>query len=134
MGRSAKRYISIITVLLVMLMPMSTAFAAISSLFSHSTETQSHSIELAADYQHNHDSLELVIDGATTLVDETVVHDLLLTDNSHENQGSGGVNVSIFTQISSDSADWNYVYLDDGVSYELTSVSLPAEIRPPIYL
>lgn len=134
MGRSTKRYISIITVFLVMFMPINSAFAAISSLFSHSTETQSYTIELAANYQHNHDSLEIYVDGAMTLVDESVVHDLLLTDTSHENQGSGGVSVTIFTQISSDSADWNYVYLDDNARYELISVSLPTEIRPPITL
>jgi len=133
MGRSAKRYISIITVLLVVFMPMSTAFAAVSSLFSEINNPQA-KVELATNYQHNHDSLEIDIDGATTLVDEAVVHDLLFTDSSHDNQGSGGMSVSIYAQINSDSADWNYVYLDDGERYELTSIPLPAEIRPPIYL
>jgi len=133
MGRSAKRYISIITVLLVTLMPMSTAFAAVQSLFSDITDSQS-IVELATDYKHSHDSLELVVDDTITVVDETVVHELLFADGSHDNQGSGGVNVSMYNQINSDSADWNYVYLDDGIRYELTSVPLPAEIRPPIYL
>jgi len=133
MGRSAKRYISIITVLLVVFMPMSTAFAAVSSLFSDTTQTQP-TVEIASNYQHNHDSLEIVIDGSIAVVDETVVQDLLFNDGSHDNQGSGGLSVSIYTQISSDSLDWNYVYLDDGARYELTSVPLPAEIRPPIYL
>ena len=132
MGRSTKRYISIVTVLLVMFMPMSTVFAAVTSLFNNQ-DTTSLSVELATEYQHNHDSLELVIDGALSLVDESIVHDLLFTDGSHDNQGSGGTSVSIFTQFSSDSADWNYVFLDDGVRHDLTSVSLPAEIRPPIY-
>lgn len=133
MGRSAKRYISIITVLLVVFMPMSTAFAAVSSLFSDINNTQT-KIELATNYQHNHDSLEIDIDGATTVVDDSVVQDLLFADSSHDNQGSGGVSVSIFTQLSSDSVEWNNVYIDDGDRYELTSVSLPTEIRPPIYL
>ena len=119
--------------LLVVFMPMSTAFAAVSSLFSEINNPQA-KVELATNYQHNHDSLEIDIDGATTLVDEAVVHDLLFTDSSHDNQGSGGMSVSIYAQINSDSADWNYVYLDDGERYELTSIPLPAEIRPPIYL
>lgn len=133
MGRSAKRIISIVTVLMVMLIPISTAYAAIGSLFAPASSSQL-VIELATEYANSHDSLTIDVDGEIATLDDSVIHELLLTDNSHDNQGSGGVNVSIFTQYSLDSADWNHVYLDDQLRYELSSVSLPSEIRPPITL
>ena len=118
-----------------MLIPMSTAYAAIGSMFSSNTSPDSQIvIELALEYTHKLDGLSFEVDGETTVLDESVVHELLFADSSHDNQGSGSVSVSISSQALTDRADWNHVYIDDHARYELTSVSLPAEIRPPIYL
>ena len=112
-------------------MPISSAYAAIDNFFNSSSEPQQ--IEIAVDYKNTHDSLELDIDGHVTLIDDQDIHEILFADNSHDNQGSGSTSFSLFTQVFHDSADWTHVYIDEGERYQLTSVSQPKEIRPPIF-
>ena len=118
---------------MVMFVPMSSAFASIDYLFNKTSSDSQSNIEFALDYENTHDALELYVDGSSTFLEESDIHDILFSDSSHDNQGSGGSSVSISSQVSPDSAEWNHVLLDNGARYEIVSVPLPAEIRPPIH-